>query len=40
MGKCINCGCTDTHACLGGCYWVAPNKCSKCFDESGNKLLR
>lgn len=28
--KCKICGCTDDHACKGGCYWAAPNLCSKC----------
>lgn len=33
---CIACGCTDHRACSGGCYWVAPGKCSGCFDDDGN----
>lgn len=28
--KCTGCGCTDMAACYGGCYWVAPNTCSRC----------
>lgn len=28
--KCQVCGCTDTHACLGGCYWIAEELCSNC----------
>jgi hypothetical protein len=28
--KCAVCGCTDDHACLGGCYWIADNLCSNC----------
>lgn len=27
---CSECNCTDDHACPGGCYWAAPNLCSKC----------
>lgn len=27
---CILCGCTDDYACPGGCWWVAPNLCSRC----------
>jgi hypothetical protein len=33
-GKCRVCGCTDSHACVGGCYWVEDNLCSNCV--SGN----
>lgn len=25
---CRYCGCTDDHACPGGCAWVAPDVCS------------
>ncbi len=32
---CLNCGCTDEHACEGGCNWVADFKCSSCYDENG-----
>ncbi len=28
--SCRGCGCTDERACRGGCYWVAPNLCSRC----------
>ncbi|MDB6018432.1 MAG: hypothetical protein JWR19_2921 [Pedosphaera sp.] len=28
--KCRTCGCTLSHACPGGCYWIEPNLCSKC----------
>ncbi len=27
---CKICGCTDDHACEGGCFWIAPNLCSAC----------
>ena len=28
--RCRICGCTDDHACYGGCYWVEPDLCSSC----------
>lgn len=28
--RCRICGCTDDHACPGGCSWVAPDLCSTC----------
>jgi len=28
--KCAMCGCSDEHACEGGCSWSGPNLCSKC----------
>lgn len=31
--KCVICGCTDDHACEGGCYWVYPNLCSACAEK-------
>lgn len=31
--KCRVCGCTDERACLGGCYWVEPELCSRCADK-------
>ena len=31
--KCRVCGCTNYHACAGGCYWVEPDLCSKCADK-------
>lgn len=33
--KCKVCGCTDGHACVGGCYWVSVNLCSKCAEKGG-----
>ncbi len=27
---CRICGCTENHACAGGCYWVEPDVCSEC----------
>ena len=32
---CLNCGCTQDHACEGGCTWITPWKCSSCYDENG-----
>lgn len=31
-GICNRCGCTETHACAGGCAWANPQKtlCSRC----------
>lgn len=34
--RCVHCGCSNDRACPGGCCWVAPNKCSNCFDSDGN----
>lgn len=28
--SCRVCGCTDDHACPGGCYWVEEDLCSAC----------
>jgi NTP pyrophosphatase (non-canonical NTP hydrolase) len=28
--KCRICGCTQNHACPGGCYWVEDDLCSQC----------
>ena len=28
--KCRICGCSDEHACPGGCYWVEDDLCSRC----------
>jgi hypothetical protein len=27
---CRVCGCSDSRACEGGCFWAAPNLCSRC----------
>jgi len=35
--KCRVCGCTDTNACLGGCYWVEEDLCSKCAEAGVDK---
>jgi hypothetical protein len=31
---CRACGCTDEHACEGGCYWVEKDLCSACQDKA------
>lgn len=30
---CRICGCTDDHACPGGCYWVEEDLCSECVGK-------
>lgn len=32
-GRCLTCGCTDSIACEGGCWWAAPGLCSRCAEE-------
>jgi len=34
LGQCAACGCTDEHACEGGCSWVDVDHtiCSACLD--------
>ncbi len=27
---CIQCGCSESQACPGGCVWAKPNLCSRC----------
>lgn len=31
--RCRVCGCTDSNACDGGCFWIAPDLCSVCYYE-------
>lgn len=31
--RCRVCGCTDDHACPGGCYWVEYDLCSACAEK-------
>lgn len=31
--KCRICGCTDEHSCVGGCFWIGLDLCSKCYLE-------
>lgn len=31
---CKHCGCTENTPCPGGCFWVAPNLCSRCAAEN------
>ncbi len=33
---CYVCGCTDSAACPGGCYWTRPNICSQCDAETAD----
>lgn len=35
---CISCGCTDDHACEGGCFWVGWNLCSRC--QADHELVK
>ena len=36
---CRACGCTDMHACPGGCYWVGADLCSACAPKAvGDRL--
>ena len=35
---CLNCGCTQEHACEGGCGWAQPYKCSNCYNEEGYRI--
>jgi hypothetical protein len=30
LPTCRVCGCDDSHACEGGCWWVADDLCSAC----------
>jgi len=30
LRTCKGCGCADARACLGGCFWVGEDLCSKC----------
>lgn len=32
--RCRECGCTDTQACPGGCFWVDNDLCSRCHDDA------
>ena len=32
--RCRVCGCTDEHACEGGCSWVEPGLCSRCVGRT------
>lgn len=31
---CVGCGCTTEHACDGGCSWITPGVCSRCFSTA------
>ncbi len=28
--RCLGCGCSESHACPGGCVWATPTLCSRC----------
>jgi hypothetical protein len=32
--KCRVCGCTQEHACDGGCWWVRGDICSVCYSAA------
>lgn len=31
--KCKSCGCTNSRACMGGCWWAMPHLCSACVSD-------
>lgn len=33
LRACRECGCTDIHACPGGCSWVEADLCSGCATQ-------
>ena len=35
--RCKVCGCTEEKACKGGCYWIAPYLCNKCYEKGQKK---
>jgi hypothetical protein len=35
--KCRVCGCTWSHGCAGGCYWVEWDLCSRCAEAKGDE---
>ena len=38
--QCKVCGCTDSQACKGGCFWVEKGLCSKCAMKELKKKRR
>lgn len=36
---CVMCGCTQSRACEGGCYWISPGICSS-HEEELRQLVR
>ena len=36
VATCRECGCTDAKACKGGCSWVEPDLCSRCYVAHGD----
>lgn len=37
LRRCRVCGCTDEHACPGGCSWIENDLCSACASSTENK---
>lgn len=37
---CRACGCTDLHACEGGCHWVEQDLCSRCAERDETEPRR
>lgn len=35
---CIICGCTENHACEGGCSWAGPGICSTHIEELNQRM--
>jgi PRTRC genetic system protein A len=35
FGRCRVCGCSERHACEGGCFWVEEDLCSNCAEREG-----
>ncbi|WP_338631250.1 hypothetical protein [Clostridium baratii] len=38
MQTCKVCGCTEVHACEGGCYWIEWDLCNKCFEDIDKRI--
>ena len=36
---CRYCGCTDDHACEGGCWWIAAEVCSSCAGRHVDAII-
>ena len=36
--KCRVCGCSDFHACPGGCFWVESDLCSACHVKEASRV--
>lgn len=35
--RCSKCGCTDDHACPGGCWWIGAELCSQCGPSGSSR---